>query len=125
MSVLGRAIAQAVSSFLPRRPEFRPTSGHVGFVVDKVALEQVFSEYCGFPCQFSFYQLLHIHHQLSSGTDKIGQLVPNVPGGFSLTPHQVGKKQKSKKVEKQLRPQTLHVIKMSTLWRVRYSPDSV
>jgi hypothetical protein len=28
------------------------------FVVDKVALGQVFSEYFGFPCQFSFYQLL-------------------------------------------------------------------
>jgi hypothetical protein len=26
----------------------------VGFVVDKVALEQVFSEYFGFPCQSSF-----------------------------------------------------------------------
>jgi hypothetical protein len=26
----------------------------VGFVVDKVALEQVFSEYIGFLCQFSF-----------------------------------------------------------------------
>jgi hypothetical protein len=26
----------------------------VGFVVDKVALEQVFSEHFGFPCQFSF-----------------------------------------------------------------------
>jgi hypothetical protein len=26
----------------------------VGFVVDKVALEQVFSEYFGFPCQFLF-----------------------------------------------------------------------
>jgi hypothetical protein len=25
-------------------------SGHVGFVVDKVALGQVFSEYFGFPC---------------------------------------------------------------------------
>jgi hypothetical protein len=25
----------------------------VGFVVDKVALEQVFSEYFGFPCQFN------------------------------------------------------------------------
>jgi hypothetical protein len=28
------------------------------FVVDKVALGQVFSEYFGFPCQFSFHQLL-------------------------------------------------------------------
>jgi hypothetical protein len=32
--------------------------GHVGFVVDKVALGQVFSEYFGFPCQSSFHQLL-------------------------------------------------------------------
>jgi hypothetical protein len=39
-----------------------PRSGHVGFVVDKVALGQVFSEYFGFPCQFSFHQLPHNHH---------------------------------------------------------------
>jgi hypothetical protein len=31
----------------------------VGFVVDKVALGQVFSEYFGFPCQSSFHQLLY------------------------------------------------------------------
>jgi hypothetical protein len=29
------------------------------FVVDKVALGQVFSEYFGIPCQSSFYQILH------------------------------------------------------------------
>jgi hypothetical protein len=34
----------------------------VGFVVDKVELGQVFSEDFGFPCQFSFHRLLHIHH---------------------------------------------------------------
>jgi hypothetical protein len=34
----------------------------VGFVVDKEALEQVFSEYFGFPCQ-SFRQFLHHHNQ--------------------------------------------------------------
>jgi hypothetical protein len=36
----------------------------VGFVVDKVALGQVFSsEYFGFPCQNrSFHQLLHPHN---------------------------------------------------------------
>jgi hypothetical protein len=28
------------------------------FVVDKVALGYVFSKYFGFPCQFSFHQLL-------------------------------------------------------------------
>jgi hypothetical protein len=32
----------------------------VGFVVDKVALGLVFSEYFGFPCQSSFHQLLQI-----------------------------------------------------------------
>jgi hypothetical protein len=32
----------------------------VGFVVEKVALGQVFSEYFGFPCQSSFHQLLII-----------------------------------------------------------------
>jgi hypothetical protein len=50
-----------------------PGSGHVGFVVDKVALGQVFSEYFGFPCQSSFHQLLHNHHHLSSGAGTIGQ----------------------------------------------------
>jgi hypothetical protein len=34
----------------------------MGFVVDKVALGQVFSEYFGFPCQSSFHQILHLHH---------------------------------------------------------------
>jgi hypothetical protein len=57
----------------------------VGFVVYKVALEQVFSEYFGFPCEFSFHQLLHIHH-LSSGAGIIGQTVTDVPSGLSLTP---------------------------------------
>jgi hypothetical protein len=32
-----------------------------GKLVDKMAFGQVFSEYYGFPCQFSSYQLLHIH----------------------------------------------------------------
>jgi hypothetical protein len=41
-----------VAGFLPRRPWFEPTSGHVGFAVDKVALGQVFSEYFGFPFHF-------------------------------------------------------------------------
>jgi hypothetical protein len=33
----------------------------VEFVVDKVALGQVFFEYFGFPRQSSFHQLLHNH----------------------------------------------------------------
>jgi hypothetical protein len=46
------------------------------FVMDIVALVQVFSEYFGFPCQFSFYQFLHNHHHLSSGAGTIGQQWP-------------------------------------------------
>jgi hypothetical protein len=81
----GRAIAQAA--------RFEPRSGHVGFVVDSVALGQVFSEYFGFPCQFSFHQLLLIH-DLSSGAGTIGQLVADVPSGLSFTRPQETKKRK-------------------------------
>jgi hypothetical protein len=67
----GHAIAQAVR----RRwlPGFEPMSSHMGFVVDEVTLRQVFSEYLGFPCQLTVYQMLHTH--LSYGTCKIGQLL--------------------------------------------------
>jgi hypothetical protein len=50
-----------VADFPPRRPGFKPGSSNVGFVVDKVALEQVFSEYLSFTCQSSFHLLLHNH----------------------------------------------------------------
>jgi hypothetical protein len=65
----------------------------VGFVVDKVALEQVFSEYFNFHCQFSFHRLLHTHH-LPSGAGTIGQLVTDVASGLSLTPPQETKNKK-------------------------------
>jgi fatty acid desaturase len=65
-------------------------------MVDKVALGQVFSEYLGFPSQFSFHRLLHIHHHLSSGAGAIDQLVADVPSGFSLTPPQESKKKLTK-----------------------------
>jgi hypothetical protein len=39
----------------------------VGFVVDKVALRQAFSEYFGFPSQ-SFHLVLHTHHHPSSSS---------------------------------------------------------
>jgi hypothetical protein len=38
----------------------------VGFLVDKVALGQVFSDFFGFPCQSSFHQFLHNQYHLSS-----------------------------------------------------------
>jgi hypothetical protein len=34
------------------------------FVVGKVMLGQVFSEYFGFPCQSSFHKFLHHHNHL-------------------------------------------------------------
>jgi hypothetical protein len=57
----------------------------MGFVVDKVALGQVFSEYFSFPCQSSFHQLLHNHPHLSSGTGTIGQKWPQYKG-LTFTP---------------------------------------
>jgi hypothetical protein len=56
----GRAVAQAVRRWLPTAAaRFRTW----GFVVDKAALGQVFSEYFDFPCQSSFHQCLHNHNQ--------------------------------------------------------------
>jgi hypothetical protein len=54
----------------------------VGFVVDKMALGQVFFEYFDFPCQSLFYQILHFQNHPE-------QLVADVPSGPSLdfTPH--------------------------------------
>jgi hypothetical protein len=75
-----------VTSFQQRQPGLDPRSGHVGFVVDKVVLGQGFSEYFGFPCQFSFHQLLHTHQHPSSGAGTTGQIVANVPSGLSLRP---------------------------------------
>jgi hypothetical protein len=42
----------------------RVWSGLVVFVVHKVALEQVFSEYFGFACQSSVHKILHPHYFL-------------------------------------------------------------
>jgi hypothetical protein len=86
-------LRRLVTGFPSRRPGFDPRSGHVGFVVDKVALGQVFSEYFGFHCRFSFHWLLHTH-QLSSGAGTIGQILGDVPSGLSPTPPQETKKRK-------------------------------
>jgi hypothetical protein len=52
---VGRAMAQAVSRRSPsRRPRFDPGSVHLGFVVDKVAVGQVFLRVLRFsPVRFS------------------------------------------------------------------------
>jgi hypothetical protein len=56
---VGRAVAQRLDAGFP--PPGFAYGQHVGFVVDKVALGQVFSEYFGFPCQ-SFRRFLHYHN---------------------------------------------------------------
>jgi hypothetical protein len=68
-------------------------------MVDKVELRQVFSEYFGFPCQYSFHQFLHNHLHLSSGAstvgqwaDAIGQLVADIPSGLKSHPTPRGRK---------------------------------
>jgi hypothetical protein len=68
-----------------RLPLAATRSDRVGFVVDKMSMGQVFSEYFGFPRQFLFHRLLHIHHHISYIID---QLVADVPNGLSLTPRQ-------------------------------------
>jgi hypothetical protein len=78
-------------------PPQRPRSGHVGFVVNEMALGQVFSVCFGFPCQFSFHQLLHTH--LSSGAGTMNPLVAGVPRGLSLIPpHAIKKAQHNKEL---------------------------
>jgi hypothetical protein len=64
MNIIGSAIAEAVSRWLPTAAtRVRARAWQVGFMVGKVASGQVFSEYFGFPCQnHSFHQLLHHHH---------------------------------------------------------------
>jgi hypothetical protein len=62
-STKGRAVAQAVSRWIPTAAaRVRVRAEHVGFVVDEVALDQVFPEYFGFNCQSSFHQFLHHHN---------------------------------------------------------------
>jgi hypothetical protein len=53
--------SSAVRRWLPTAADRVRDGQHVGFVVDKAALGQVFSEYIGFPCQ-SFHRFLHCHN---------------------------------------------------------------
>jgi hypothetical protein len=73
-----------VAGFKLRQSGFDPGSGQVGFVVDKVALGRVFSDYFCFPCQFSFHQIRHHHNHPGQAT--IGQSVAAVLSGPSWTP---------------------------------------
>jgi hypothetical protein len=82
----GRAIAQAVSRWLPTASaRVRARVWSCGIWGGHGEVGQVFSEYFGFPCQSSFHQFLHNHHHLSSGAGN-GPVVAAVPSGLSLIP---------------------------------------
>jgi hypothetical protein len=75
-------LRRLVAGFPPWRPRFESRSAHVGFVVEKVALGQVLSEYFG----FHFHKLLHNRHHLSSEAGTIDQEWPPYHVG-SASPH--------------------------------------
>jgi hypothetical protein len=88
-------LRRLVAGFPPRWPGFEPRSDHVGFVMDQVALGQIFSEYFRFPSQFLFHRLLHIHH-LSPGAGTIGRLVADVRSRLKSHPNPRNFKKKTK-----------------------------
>jgi hypothetical protein len=56
---LDHAIAQAITRWLPTAAaQDRVRAERMVFVMAKMALEQVFSEYLGFPCQSLFHQAI-------------------------------------------------------------------
>jgi hypothetical protein len=100
-----------VASFAVRWPGFGLRSSHVEFVVAKVTLGQVFSEYFGCPCQFAFHRLLHTHH-LSSGTGTVDQILACVPiDTVSPQPRQ-------KQIAKKYSLSTKSLRGFEKLWRV-------
>jgi hypothetical protein len=84
----GRAIAQAVSRWLPTAAARVRSCGICG---RQSGIGQVFSEYFGFPFQSSLHQLLHNHHHRSSGAGTIGQQWPTYQVD-SVSPHPEKKK---------------------------------
>jgi hypothetical protein len=78
----GRAIAQ-VAGFPPRRPGFASGSGQVGFVVDKVKLEQVFSEYRTSVSNVNLHSTKFSILTITRGKYKTSE-VADVPNGPSL-----------------------------------------
>jgi hypothetical protein len=92
--IIGRAIAEAVSRWLPiAEARVRARVCQVGFVLDKMALGQVFSEYFGFPCQPHFIPPTSPSSQ-SPRTGTRGQYMAAVPRGPSMdsTSHNSNKK---------------------------------
>jgi hypothetical protein len=81
----GRAVAQAVSRWLPTAAaRVRVRAEYVGFVVDKAALEQVFSGYFGFPPPIIIPPISPSSQSQGAGT--IVLLVAAVPSGPNWNP---------------------------------------
>jgi hypothetical protein len=57
-------LRRLVVGFLPRQPGFDPRSSHVGSVMDRATLGQVFFKYFGFSC-LSFIPLIASQPSLS------------------------------------------------------------
>jgi hypothetical protein len=72
-----------VACFSPWRPGFKPRSLYMGFMMNKVALGQVFSEYFGIPCQFSFHYMLHFSRS-SSGANIMDHECPGAQPSTTL-----------------------------------------
>jgi hypothetical protein len=91
-----------VTGLSPRRPGFAPRSIHVGFVVDKVALGQVFLRVLRFSPANIIPPLPHIHlsppHEVCDSSDQAPHyhhLGPQL--GASLLTRHIGWKQNKKK----------------------------
>jgi hypothetical protein len=86
-------LQRLVAGLSPRRPGFAPGSIHVGFVVDKVALGQVFLRILRFSPSNIIPPLLHIHlsppHEVCDSSDQAAhyhRLGPKLGASF-LTRH--------------------------------------
>jgi hypothetical protein len=84
----GRAIAQAVSRWLPTAAaRVRSRVWSSGICGGQSGGGAVFSEYFAFPCQSLFHKILH-----HLGQATIGQSVADVPSGSSWTPPPIKRK---------------------------------
>jgi hypothetical protein len=79
----------------------------VEFVVKKVVLGKVYSEYFGFPCQSSFHQILHLHNHPGLVAEVAG--LPNGPS-LDSTPHYA-------KLKNNNNNKYNSVASLSVLWR--------
>jgi hypothetical protein len=95
----GRAIAEAVSRWLPTAAaQVRARVSQVGFVVDKVASVQVFSEYFGFHCQNHYSTNFSINIIITIKKYKRKIEVPPIGEGPRVAPFKGAKGSKVRKL---------------------------